>query len=121
MPQDVLKKLLSRVYDGTSDKPAESDDFLGKQKQIVDLVKIFTEIYLFHLKGIGLDSAIVPIKNKNLYLVSSTDFFYPLLDDAKLMGESKQFQISSDLIVDSFLQEKLLSLMSLVIFMLAAL
>lgn len=37
--------------------------------------------------GIGLDSSIIPLKNKNLYLVQSVDFFYPLCDDAKLMGE----------------------------------
>lgn len=44
------------------------------------------DVYIF-IQGIGLDSAVVPLKNKNLFLVQSVDFFYPLCDDAKLMGE----------------------------------
>ena len=38
------------------------------------------------LTGIGLDSAIIPLENKNLFLVQSVDFFYPLCDDGELMG-----------------------------------
>lgn len=48
-------------------------------------------IIQFILTGIGLDSAIIPLKHKDLFLVQSVDFFYPLCDDAKLMGEHFKF------------------------------
>uniref|UniRef100_A0A1I7X9Y2 AIRS domain-containing protein n=1 Tax=Heterorhabditis bacteriophora TaxID=37862 RepID=A0A1I7X9Y2_HETBA len=35
--------------------------------------------------GIGLDSCVVPLRQKGFYLVQTTDFFYPLVDDPYLM------------------------------------
>lgn len=43
----------------------------------------------FYLLGIGLDSAVIPLKKNNLFLVQSVDFFYPLCDSGELMGKSK--------------------------------
>ena len=57
----MLKKLLDQVYD-TSHQ--------------IDSI------------GIGLDCSVIPLKNNNLYLVSSIDCFYPLIDDARLMGKT---------------------------------
>ncbi|KAG5669014.1 hypothetical protein PVAND_016917 [Polypedilum vanderplanki] len=47
----------------------------------------------------GLDSAIIPLNNnnKNLYLVQSVDFFYPLCDDANLMGKIAFANVVSDI------------------------
>jgi len=68
----VLNRLLNRVYDDTSSHQEDSI-------------------------GIGLDCAVVPLKNKNLYLISSIDCFYPLIDDAKLMGEIAFANVVSDI------------------------
>ncbi|CRL02862.1 CLUMA_CG015860, isoform A [Clunio marinus] len=46
---------------------------------------------------IGLDSSIIPLKHKNLYLIQSVDFFYPLCDDAILMGQIAFSNIVSDI------------------------
>lgn len=87
VPQDVLKKLLSKVYDDTSEKPADS---IGK----LDFAKLVENIWeICFISGIGLDSAVVPLRSKNLFLVQSVDFFYPLCDDGKLMGEETKFLI----------------------------
>lgn len=53
--------------------------------------------------GIGLDCAVVPLKHKDLYLVSTLDCFYPLIDDAKLMGKSKIISQGQMLMLNLFL------------------
>lgn len=80
----MLNKLLARVYD-TSPKPADSSDSIGDAEGFVCIVNIV--LSSAYLTGIGLDSAIIPLSNKNLFLVQSVDFFYPLCDDANLMGK----------------------------------
>jgi hypothetical protein len=35
--------------------------------------------------GIGLDSCVLPLRHGELFLVQSTDFFYPLVDDPYVM------------------------------------
>uniref|UniRef100_A0AC35FCG6 Uncharacterized protein n=1 Tax=Panagrolaimus sp. PS1159 TaxID=55785 RepID=A0AC35FCG6_9BILA len=48
--------------------------------------------------GIGLDSAIVPLKAApNLRMVQSTDFFYPIVDDPFVMGLITVSNVLSDL------------------------
>lgn len=47
--------------------------------------------------GIGLDSAIIPLKRNNLFLVQSVDFFYPLCDDSYLMGLIAFANVVSDI------------------------
>lgn len=86
----MLKKLLSRVYDDTSQKPADSEDFIGNLEECEQCTN---NLKFLFLPGIGLDSAVIPLKNKNLFLVQSVDFFYPLCDDGKLMGETLSFEI----------------------------
>ena len=44
----------------------------------------FNSIKIFPL-GIGLDSCLIPLRHAGLYLVQTTDFFYPLVDDPYLM------------------------------------
>jgi len=71
----VLKKLLTRVYDTSAIADNSSSDSIG----------------------IGLDCAVVPLKHNNLYLVSSIDVFYPLVDDAQLMGKIAFANVVSDI------------------------
>ncbi|KJH45962.1 selenide, water dikinase [Dictyocaulus viviparus] len=49
------------------------------------------------MKGIGLDSCVVPLRHNGLYLVQTTDFFYPLVDDPYLMGRVTCANVLSDL------------------------
>ena len=48
--------------------------------------------------GIGLDSAILPVRSvPNLRIVQSTDFFYPIVDDPEVMGMVTVSNVLSDL------------------------
>ncbi|CAO1349040.1 unnamed protein product [Diamesa tonsa] len=53
------------------------------------------ELTKFSTLRIGLDSSVIPLKN-NLYLVQSVDYFYPLCDDAELMGKIAFANVVSD-------------------------
>lgn len=46
--------------------------------------------------GIGLDSAVIPLKN-GLYLLQTVDYFYPLVDDPVQMGRITCANVLSDL------------------------
>lgn len=47
--------------------------------------------------GIGMDSAVIPLKNHpELSLVQSVDFFYPLIDDPYSMGRIALANVVSD-------------------------
>jgi len=46
---------------------------------------------------IGMDSSIQPLKHKGLFLVSTTDFFYPLVDDPYMQGRIGAANVLSDL------------------------
>jgi len=46
--------------------------------------------------GIGLDSAVIPLRQKNLSLIQTTDFFYPLVDDPYIMGKITCANVLSD-------------------------
>ncbi len=45
----------------------------------------------------GLDSAVVKLQKKDLYLVQTTDFFYPLIEDPFVMGRIACANVLSDL------------------------
>ncbi|VDN81452.1 unnamed protein product [Brugia pahangi] len=47
--------------------------------------------------GIGLDSCVIPLRHRGLFLVQTTDFFYPLVDDPYLMGRITCANVLSDL------------------------
>lgn len=47
--------------------------------------------------GIGLDSAVIPLRQKNLSLIQTTDFFYPLVDDPYIMGKITCANVLSDM------------------------
>lgn len=78
----MLNKLLTKVYDVTQ---KFEDNAIGEQKSFQNFIN-FNSDHFPSVLGIGLDSAIIPLKH-DLYLVQSVDFFYPLCDDPKLMGE----------------------------------
>jgi len=46
---------------------------------------------------IGMDSSIVPLRQKGLYMVSTTDYFYPLVDDPYIQGKIGCANVLSDL------------------------
>jgi len=46
--------------------------------------------------GIGLDSCVIPLRHGGLFLVQSTDFFYPLVDDPYVMGKIACANVLSD-------------------------
>jgi selenide, water dikinase len=74
----VLAALLKGVYfDGGSSKPSDGE----QDKKTV---------------GIGMDSAIIPLAGKDLFLVQTVDFFYPLIDDPVLMGRIALANVVSD-------------------------
>lgn len=52
---------------------------------------------LFICSGIGLDCSVTPIRHGNLYLVQTTDFFYPLVEDPYVMGKIACANVLSDL------------------------
>lgn len=47
--------------------------------------------------GIGLDSCVMPLRYDGLYLIQTTDFFYPLVDDPYMMGKIACANVLSDL------------------------
>lgn len=49
------------------------------------------------LIGIGLDSAVIPIKETECFLLQTCDYFYPLIDDPVLMGRITCANVVSDL------------------------
>ncbi|OAF71774.1 hypothetical protein A3Q56_00455 [Intoshia linei] len=49
------------------------------------------------LMGIGLDCCVTKIRDSDLLLVQTTDFFYPLVDDPYLMGKITCANVLSDL------------------------
>lgn len=47
--------------------------------------------------GIGLDSCVLPLRYGELFLVQSTDFFYPLVDNPYIMGKIACANVLSDI------------------------
>ncbi|CAF1139764.1 unnamed protein product [Adineta steineri] len=47
--------------------------------------------------GIGLDSCVIPLRHGELFLVQSTDFFYPLVDEPYVMGKIACANVLSDI------------------------
>lgn len=79
IPQDVLTKYLEGTeITGSSNIIVKKDD--------PDNMSI----------GAGMDSAIIPIPRHNLFLVQTVDFFYPLMDDPKIMGKIALANVLSD-------------------------
>jgi selenide,water dikinase len=46
---------------------------------------------------IGMDCSVQPLKHKGLYMISTTDFFYPLVDDPYMQGRIGAANVLSDL------------------------
>ncbi|EGD82593.1 selenide [Salpingoeca rosetta] len=47
--------------------------------------------------GIGLDSCVIKTRHKDIFLVQTTDFFYPLIDDPYIQGKIAAANVLSDL------------------------
>lgn len=47
--------------------------------------------------GIGMDSCVIPTRHKDIALVQTTDFFYPLVDDPYMQGKIACANVLSDL------------------------
>eukprot|EP00043_Microstomoeca_roanoka_P021522 m.255368 g.255368 ORF g.255368 m.255368 type:complete len:331 (+) comp19413_c0_seq1:204-1196(+) len=47
--------------------------------------------------GIGLDSCVMKTRHEGIYLVQTTDFFYPLIDDPYIQGKIAAANVLSDL------------------------
>lgn len=47
--------------------------------------------------GVGLDSCVLPTRHKGLYIVQTTDFFYPLVEDPYMQGMIGCANVLSDL------------------------
>lgn len=47
--------------------------------------------------GIGLDSCVMPTRHKGVFLVQTTDFFYPLVEDPYMQGRIACANVLSDL------------------------
>ncbi|XP_065910076.1 inactive selenide, water dikinase-like protein [Dysidea avara] len=47
--------------------------------------------------GVGMDSCVLPTRHRGYYLVQTTDFFYPLVDDPYLQGKIACANVLSDL------------------------
>lgn len=47
--------------------------------------------------GVGLDSCVLPTRHKDIKLVQTTDFFYPLVDDPYMQGKIACANVLSDL------------------------
>nr|CAB3265973.1 selenophosphate synthetase 2 [Phallusia mammillata] len=81
VPNDVLNKLLEELVDGSSQYNGEQ--FLAAMVQ--------------SNMGIGLDTCIIPLRFGSLFLLQTTDFFYPLVDDPYMMGRIACANVLSDL------------------------
>jgi len=47
--------------------------------------------------GIGMDACVLPLRHTGIFLVQTTDFFYPLVDDPYMMGKIACANVLSDL------------------------
>jgi len=46
---------------------------------------------------IGMDCSVIPLKQKGLFLISTTDYFYPSVDDPYMQGKIGCANVLSDL------------------------
>lgn len=77
VPQVVLNKLLEEFVKGD-----------GKEEANINSTPII---------GIGLDSAVIPIKETECFLLQTCDYFYPIVDDPVEMGRITCANVVSDL------------------------
>ena len=86
VPQEKLLKLLSNLSAPAQQIPKSSENCPHKNAPIKS-----DEI------GIGLDCCVQPIPQSDLFLVQTTDYFYPLINDPYKMGWIACNNVISDL------------------------
>lgn len=47
--------------------------------------------------GVGMDSCVLPTRHEGIFIVQTTDFFYPLVDDPYMQGKIACANVLSDL------------------------
>ena len=82
VPQEVLLKLLEGLQDDSNNPEGHHAHFMH-----MAIPRI----------GIGMDSAITPLRHGGLSLVQTTDFFYPLVEDPYMQGKVAAANVLSDL------------------------
>ena len=78
VPQSILNNLLEEFQKNDGDK---DDSGCNSSSKI----------------GIGLDSAVIPIKDTKFFLLQTCDYFYPIVDDPFMMGRITCANVVSDL------------------------
>ncbi|CAG9532431.1 unnamed protein product [Cercopithifilaria johnstoni] len=102
-----MKSIINRILSGfnSTEYGLSADFLLTKLTQMKGCgCKVPREVLLELLKdlktndkSIGLDSCVIPLRHQGLFLVQTTDFFYPLVDDPYIMGRITCANVLSDL------------------------
>lgn len=71
-----------KLLEGLHDDPSTTQDYLN-----VGMPSM----------GIGMDSAVTPLRHPGFVLVQTTDFFYPIVDDSYMQGKIACANVLSDL------------------------
>ncbi|UJR36226.1 hypothetical protein I4U23_028958 [Adineta vaga] len=90
VPRDVLHRLLEGLE--STDKNGSNDG-----QTLPNHAVLTPELKPKPVVGIGLDSCVLPLRHGELFLVQSTDFFYPLVDDPYVMGKIACANVLSDI------------------------
>lgn len=94
VPREVLLNLLEGLSDDSHQHESKNSLFrVGKYAWVwqVFLKSLKAEAewsspFIIGVTGIGMDSSITPLRNGNTFLVQTTDFFYPLVEDPYMQG-----------------------------------
>ncbi|OQV16054.1 Selenide, water dikinase [Hypsibius exemplaris] len=98
VPRDQLLKLLENLNEAPADRgnSHQNGQHNGAKQRGTNGEKSAYDSSLSAI-GVGLDSCLIPLRHKGLYLVQTTDFFYPLVDDPYLMGKITCANVLSDI------------------------
>ncbi|CAF4009755.1 unnamed protein product, partial [Rotaria sp. Silwood2] len=91
VPRDVLHRLLEGF------QPTDTKKSDGDGQNSTNHSALTPEPKASPVIGIGLDSCVLPLRHGGLFLVQSTDFFYPLIDDPYVMGKIACANVLSDI------------------------
>uniref|UniRef100_A0AAX7VJW9 selenide, water dikinase n=1 Tax=Astatotilapia calliptera TaxID=8154 RepID=A0AAX7VJW9_ASTCA len=95
VPQEALLKLLAGLDHYTLKPKLTSVIVVTQNKSTFVCLSCPHPCGVF--TGIGMDSAVIPLRHGGLSLVQTTDFFYPLVEDPYMMGRIACANVLSDL------------------------
>uniref|UniRef100_A0A915J2P7 Selenide, water dikinase n=1 Tax=Romanomermis culicivorax TaxID=13658 RepID=A0A915J2P7_ROMCU len=84
VPREPLLKLLDHLNGSTPE-------------ELKDEVNVECSPDFENKIGVGLDSCVIPVRNGESYLIQTTDFFFPLIEDPYMMGRVTACNVLSDL------------------------